>query len=308
MDNNHILPKAGVFGGFKKKDVLSYIFELNETTQETQQRLAEQIEELMHSREEMHKESEEMQQQIVRLQTNLDDATVRADEEAKKNEYANELIEKLRVEIAKQEKIVQEKSTELSRQAALNAELVEKNRVFEDKRAQVELAASQIAGLLGQAKDDAGKVVSRAHDEAAGITRDAQVKADSLAKNAKAAVDAKIQEATNKIEDAYKKFGNFRTELETLQKNIKEASDCIGDKMAQISTVVSAVGEHVPQDINLAKLPTLAYKVEEDTPTATSSAIATSITTEASNFTKDILNRYGVRKDDSGFFRLAADK
>lgn len=307
MENNPALLKSSVFGGFKKKDVLSYIFELNEATQDEKQKLAEQIEELAHSRESLSESVSEMERQITELKASLNDVTGRFQEEIEKNARYAELVEELKSQASKHESIVSHQNAEIARQTELNAKLSEKNRAYEEKRNQVELAASQIAGLLGQAQNDAASVVSRA-----------KLEAEDIIKNAKASIEAHVDEANKSVDDAYKKFYGFKAELDTLHVTITGAASAMTEKMQSLQDTVSDIGKLVPEKLSAETLPTLQYEKDDDPKTAeakdsdsaafTAAAISPSVEAEAANMTTDILRRYGVRKDDSGFFRLASDK
>lgn len=307
MANDPALLKSSVFGGFKKKDVLSYIFELNESTQEEKQKLAEQMEELLQSRESLSLKVTEMEQQVAALQISLDEVSERLEDEMTRNEQSSQLIEKLKAEVSKHESTVSQQNSEITRLTELSAKLTEKNRAHEEKRHQVELAASQIADLLGQARDDAASVVDRA-----------KLEAENIVNNAKTSIEAHVEEANNSIDAAYSKFGTFKLEIEALHKTFLDASAAMADKAQSLRDAVTKVEKLAPEKLSADNLPTLQYK-EEDPPEvaeaknvdpATSAAISPAVKDEAAaaDMTNDILRRYGVRKDESGFFRLASDK
>lgn len=304
MENNPVLLKSSMFGGFKKKDVLSYIFELNETTQEEKQRLAEQLEELVQSRDGLAARALDMEQKLTSLQSSLDETLARLDEANEKNVRSLELIERLKAEAVKNADTISQQNTEIARQTELNAQVSEKNRAYEEKRHQVELAASQIAELLGQAQDDAAKAVERA-----------KLEADEIVENAKASLEVHIEEANKSVDGAYKKFSEFKSRIENKYTAVLEATSSINEEMSALKDSIEDIERLVPKKLSAEDLPTLQYKneddsseSEEDNPALTAAAISTSIEEEASSMAKDILRRYGVRKDDSGFFRLASDQ
>lgn len=306
MENNPALLKSSMFGGFKKKDVLSYIFELNEATQDEKQKLAEQIEELAQSRESLSESVSEMERQIAELKASLGDVTARLQEEIGKNAQYAELIDELKAETSKYENTVSQQNAEIARQTGLNSKLAEKNRGYEEKRNQVELAASQIADLLGQAQNDAVGVVDRA-----------KLEAENIIKNARASIEAHVDEANKSVDGAYKKFNGFKAELETLHTTITGAAAAMTEKMQSLKETVFDIEKLVPEKLSTEALPTLQYEKDDEHNAAesddanaavTAAAISPSVEAEAATMTKDILRRYGVRKDDSGFFRLASDK
>lgn len=309
MDNNPVFLKSSMFGGFKKKEVLSYIFELNESTQEAQQKFAEQVEELGRSRDELLKSSEEAEARLNKVQAELDEARLRLeDEEAKNSEYIDD-IERLNAELEKHDADMAEKDGEIARFAAINAELADKNRRHEEKRSQVELAASQIAGILGKAREDADRVVDEAREEAARIILDAQNKADALAAQSKTLAERRIEVANQHTEAIYNQFGDFCAELQQLSKTIKDAASEMIEKAGSLDNASSRVVEAVPEKLPPPEI-ALEYELEEDSAEqpADEDSSPGRVDEDVSGFTGEILGRYGVRKDDSGFFRLAIEK
>lgn len=307
MENNPALLKSSMFGGFKKKDVLSYIFELNEATQDEKQKLADQIEELAQSRESLAASASEMEQKIAGLRSSLDDVDARLKQEMRKNAEYEELIEKLKAELKRHESTISKQNAELAGQTELNSRLAEKNRGYEEKRRQVELAASQIAGLLNQAKADADSIVDRARLEAENIVWDA-----------KASVETHVAEANKTVDEAYKKFGDFRAEFEALNEKVAGAATSMTGKMQSLRDAISDIEKLVPEKLSAEALPALKYSKDSDAksesqketnPVAVTAAAisSSSLEEEADSMTASILRRYGVRKDESGFFRLASE-
>jgi chromosome segregation ATPase len=166
MENNPGNLKSSMFGGFKKKDVLSYIFELNESTQEAQQKFAEQFEEISRSRDDLRRAASEMEGRLAGLQAELDEAARSLNLEQAKRQEAEAMMEKLRYDIQKRERELIEKENELSAANAKLLKLQDDRSELEKEREQLELAASQIAGLLSEARADADRMVDNAKAEA----------------------------------------------------------------------------------------------------------------------------------------------
>lgn len=309
MDNNPILLKSSMFGGFNKKEVLSYIFELNESTQEAQQRFAEQIEELSRSRDELLQSSGEFETRLKEVQAELDEALLKLEAETDRNAAAAETIERLNAELKKHDGNLEEKDGEVARFAAMNTELADKNRRLEEKRSQVELAASQIAGILGKAREDADKVVDEAREEAARIILDAQNRADALDARSKALAKEHIEEANRQAEAVYKQFGNFCAELGKLRETIITAASEMSEKAGELGGMAAEVMEAVPESLPTPET-VLDYEFETEPKEqpAPDDAPARTEEEEVSGLAGEILGRYGVRKDDSGFFRLAIER
>lgn len=305
MDSNPVSLKSSMFGGFKKREVLSYIFELNESTQESQQKFAEQIEELSNSREALARSVGELEARLAAMQADLDNATSKLDAETAKYAEAEGIIEKLNAEAAKHRQDISEKDDEIRRFASMNSELAEKNRQHEEKRAQVELAASQIAKLLNEAEDDAVRIVEEANGKVAQILDEAKLQADGVVAAAKESASAHIFEANKAVNDIYSKFKGFCGELGGMHKTIADATFDINSKMETLKDMAVKVGEALPEGLELNDADLLSYDVEDD---AGSGGPVKDRSSGVGGFAKEILGRYGVRKDDSGFFRLAAER
>lgn len=306
METNPSMLKSSMFGGFKKKEVLSYIFELNESTQEAQQKFAEQIEELDRSRQDLIENVAELEARLASVQASLDDTSARLGRESARNAEISELLERLKAEAVKRDKDISEKESELLRITSKYSELQNKNRQLEEKREQVELAAAQIAGLLKEAQADADKVVEDARQQASVITDEAKKQANSITDAAKASAASYIDNANSTITGVYKQFGSFRKELGSLGKTIADACAEITSRVDVLSEATANVKDSVPETLELNESFLLSYETVEEAAKPAESVPAKPVETSA--FAKEVLGRYGVRKDDSGFFRLAAEK
>jgi chromosome segregation ATPase len=293
MDNNPGNLKSSMFGGFKKKDVLSYIFELNESTQEAQQKFAEQFEEISRSRDDLRRAVSEYESRAAGLQAEMEEASRSLNLEQAKRQEAEAMMEKLRYDIQKRERELTERENELTAANAKLLKLQDDRGQLEKEREQLELAASQIAGLLSEARADADRMVDNAKAEAKKIIEAARRGAEDIPAAAKAAAQKYIDEANATVGKAYDKFAAFT-------QGIARA----GEALASVETAAASVKASLPEKLELdiehleresaSRQPEPAYVEEADK--------------KARDYTKEVLGRYGVRKDDSGFFRLAAER
>ncbi len=293
MENNPGNLKSSMFGGFKKKDVLSYIFEINESSQEAQQKFTEQLDEVSRSRDELRYTVTELESRLHGLQAEMDEAARSLNLEQAKRLEAEEMLEKLRHDAQKLEIASKEKEGELNEATAQLLELRSKKRELQEEREQVELAASQIAGLLSEARADADRMVDDARAESGSIIEAANSVADEIKEAARAAAAKYIDEANSGAVGLLGKFSAFEEELERLK-------ECL----AEIDSVALLAKERIPEKL----VHEFAAKDPENAENGTGSKQDEAAEQKANNFTREVLNRYGVRKDDSGFFRLAAER
>ncbi len=143
MESNPGNLKSSMFGGFKKKDVLSYIFEINESSQEAQQKFAEQLDEVTRSRDEMRYAVSELEARLRGMQAEMDEALRNLNLEQAKRLEAEEMLEKLKYDVQKREIAFKEKENALNETSAQLLEFKSKRQELQDEREQVELAASE---------------------------------------------------------------------------------------------------------------------------------------------------------------------
>lgn len=293
MENNPGNLKSSVFGGFKKKDVLSYIFELNESTQEAQQKFAEQFEEISRSRDNLRFTVSELETRLAGLQSDMDTAARSLNLEQAKRQESEVMLEKLRYDLQKRDRELAEKNDELTAASANLLKLQDDRKELEQEREQLELAASQIAGLLSEARADADRMVDDAKAEAKNIIEAARRGAGEIPSAAKAAAQKYVDDANAEVNKAYDKFNAFAERVLQAQ----EAFDAL-------KSAAEAVKSHLPEKLEI-DVETLT---RENAEPQLDPAHVEEANQKARDYTKEVLSRYGVRKDDSGFFRLAAER
>ena len=294
MENNPGNLKSSVFGGFKKKDVLSYIFELNESTQEAQQKFAEQFEEISRSRDDLRYAVSELESRLASLQAEADEASRSLNLEQAKRQEAEVMLEKLRHDHQKRELEFAEKENELAAASIKLAKLSEERGELENEREQLELAASQIAGLLSEARADADRMVDNAKTEAKNIIEAARKGAEDIPAAARDAARKYIDDANATANAAYEKF-------EAFTQGIALAKEALAALEAAAATAKAEVPEKLELDLESLNRENPAAQDPEP-------AHVEEANKKARDYTKEVLGRYGVRKDDSGFFRLAAER
>ncbi|MDR2909434.1 MAG: hypothetical protein LBU86_06095, partial [Oscillospiraceae bacterium] len=148
MDNLNKL-KPALFGRYyDKQSVLNYIFELNNNAKAVQERLSAQFDDLGAAREKLTEAIRELEQKLSDSEKARGSLGEELKGERVKNGEMSKMLEALNSEIERQNKIIAQKTSELSRVDEIRAELDEKraelagkNKIIEEKMAQAAEAA-----------------------------------------------------------------------------------------------------------------------------------------------------------------------
>ena len=287
--------KPALLGGFKRKAVLSYIFELNEATHDEKKKLSQQVEDLTKSRDVLSENLKEMGQQLSDAQNELQAAKSQLSEQrnqmSKQDGESGAQIKSLKAEIDRLNHAIAQKDGDISRHISINEdlekqnrELSKKNQTFSEKRAQLEQATSQITDLMNRAKGEAVKIVEQAKTSAAKITAGASRNADDIIENAKMSAKKQIDETHRQMEDSYRQFDVFQSELNGLKQTVADTVSTLTEKMDSLHHAASSTR---------AKAPDKAFSVEAP---------------EKREAPGGDFQQVEIQKDDSGFFRLAAEE
>lgn len=295
--DSQIFLKPAVFGGFEKKAVLSYIFELNESTQDAQQKLSAQMEDLTKSRDAVSEELKSAELRFTDAQSELQEAKEQLSENAVKIAEADSRIQGLQDEIESLNDVITKKNADIARYMSVNGDLEKENKElskkmqsFSEKRSQFEQAATQLNEMMGRAKGDATKIVEQAKATAAKITSGANIQAENILESAKQNAQKQILDASGRIDGIYKQFDGFCAELASLKQTISGAASAMNER---IDTLHKAASK--------AKVITIEKAFSQEShggPEKNTRSFANDGSSSATS---------GVRKDDSGFFRLAAE-
>ena len=259
MDNKSIF-KSTMFGGFERQSVLNYIYETFNSTQEAQEKLTAQIEEMSATRERLEESVKDLENRLAEN----DAARTSMSEELRgvkvKNTELSAMLEDLNDEIDKQRQIVKEKDEQISRLTKANSELEKKNAELEvqatelmQSQGDIEKSKSQIGELvikshleaeriLEQANARASEVVAEAEEvvaksqrEAEKIVQQAGGRAKEVIAEAQAEAEQIIQAANRSTVEVAAHLQGFRDEISSLQDVMEEAFGAMRDKFAAIS-------------------------------------------------------------------------
>ena len=258
MDNKSIF-KSTMFGGFERQSVLNYIYETFNSTQEAQEKLTAQIEEMSATRERLEESVKDLENRLAEN----DAARTSMSEELRsvkvKNTELTAMLEDLNDEIDRQRQIVKEKDEQISRLTRTNSELEKKNAELETQAAElmqgqgdIEKSKSQIGELVikshleaerileqanaraSEVTAEAEEIVAKSHLEAEKIVQQAGGRAKEIIAEAQAEAEQIIQAANRSTVEVAAHLQDFRNEISSLQDVMEEAFGAMRDKFAAI--------------------------------------------------------------------------
>lgn len=312
--DNQVRLKNSAFGGYQKKSVHSYIFELNESAQEMKQKLSDHIDELTRERDMAVSECRSMEEKLVSAQQSLGMINESLAGEARKNEGASAMMEKLNAEIARQQESLAQKNAEIAQMSSRSADTEKLTRELDTKRRELELVAAQLNTMMNKARGDADAVINEARGQANDILREAHAKAESMLSDARgeserirayALTQADeirgeaqrcAQAAANTAAADYRQLESVYAEVSAAKRALSDAATAINTKMAELDRVVSPKAQESASDHG------------ERSNVSNFSVEAPREPTREASLADHILSQYGIRKDESGFFRLTSDK
>lgn len=271
MENQTTILKTVAFGGFEKKAVIHYIYELGENAKAAQDKLSAELEELRAARDRLGAALGETEEKLRLLQR---ESSAQLQSERARGAELTGLVDSLGAEIARQEKIVSDRDLEIARYIAQNRQLEEKNAELEKDRAEVERATAQVGRLILNAQTDAERIVAEARLRADEITRQAQREAEELrskaGQEALARRELAEREAGELIERARRSAGCVDTQLDALRGELdrmrrvaNDAAESMNQKLGELAASINTAQEGLLGTLAEGKAPQLVYSTEE---------------------------------------------
>ena len=226
--------KSAVFGGFERQSVLNYIYETVSSTQEAQERLNAQIEDMAANREKLEQSVKDLEGRLVeneKTRTNLGEELHSA---RQKNTELNSMLATLNHEIDRQKGIVKEKDEALRRVNQTRDELEQKNAQLEQQTAQLVKGQDE----LERSKLKIGELLLKGHMEAGKVLSDATAKAQEVIAEANVRA-GQIEEVAGKASSELgEQLGRFRDEISTLEQRMEEAFASMREKFTSIGEAI----------------------------------------------------------------------
>lgn len=267
--DKQVVFKTNAFGGFDKKAVLDYVYELNQRAEEAQAQLEERIQTIAQEKEDLERQLREAQAEVQTIKRSQDSVQAELSGERMRISELNELIANLNDEIEQQKTYAQEKENEVTEFARLNVEYTEKNKQLEKSRIEVDQASAQIGKLLIEAHADAENILREAHSNASAVVAQAKSKAEEILSDAgvqarrsiedaevqsrrsieeaEGQARAKIDAAQRAVDAAYEKFSVFRAEVSSLQRVMLNTLEDIHFKAGAINEAINSAQDTIHQ-------------------------------------------------------------
>lgn len=237
--DDKVVFKTAAVGGFEKKAVLDYIYQMNEEAEFAQLHLKERIEELEESQHSLEESLGLANNRVRTLERDYNN--IAAELEAARNAgppapavnpASEELIVRLNEEIERQKALLTEKDQELQQHVAQYHDLVERTRDLESRREEVEKASYQLGKVMLDARADAETISANAKEQAKDLLARTQEEADAQRaaahQEAEETVAAAKAEAEKLVADAQAEAGRLTSEAEESKNQI------LADTQAQV--------------------------------------------------------------------------
>lgn len=209
---NKVLLKTSFFGGFNKKEVLSYIDNLREQNRVMGQELETHINEVSTARSELTEQVSSFESKISEMERQLD-------ERSSKIKELTGMIDSLKDEIGDERKKNVEQKMELQKQCDTNKLLEARAKQFEFKAKRYDDVSAQIGDIMLEAKQNAREAIERAENEAQEIKGDAVI-------------------TTRRITAEMK---NMRADLVEVRRQIEQMLGGLNSKLDEIDSMIAKI-------------------------------------------------------------------
>ena len=238
--------KSAVIGGFERQSVLNYIQEIANNTQEAQDRLKAQIEEVSAARGKLEQSLKELENRLSDSEKNRGLLGADLHNAKTKNNELSSMSEMLNKEVDRQKAIIREKDEQLRlKDKAMvdleweSSKLQQQNTELQKERDEIEKtryslgelminARLESENIIEQAKNKAQEIIDQAVNEAAQTVEQAMVKSQ------------RIEEAANRSsQKVSEQVVIFRREMGLLEEKMEIAMSSMKEKFTEINEAVS---------------------------------------------------------------------
>ncbi|HWP51790.1 MAG TPA: hypothetical protein VN626_08855 [Clostridia bacterium] len=224
-----VLLRTSFFGGFEKKEVLTYIDKLRKQNRTMAQDLATHINEVSTARNQFSEQVSSFEAKITEMEHQLEERGGRIRE-------LTGMVESLRGEVGQQKLRQIEREKDLQQQKDQNRQLVVQLQNYEYKAKRYEDVSAQL-----------GEIILEANQRAADTVAQAQVQAEQIKKNAVTA----SQKITTEISVMRGELSTVRVQLEELMKTFATRLDEI-DRML-LEVVPAGTDDNIAEVAQAAK-------------------------------------------------------
>ncbi len=207
-----VLLRTSFFGGFEKKEVLTYIDKLREQNRTMAQELAEHISEVSTARSQLSEQVSSFELKIAEMERQLDERGGRIRE-------LTGVVESLRNEVSQQKLRQIEREKDLQQQRDQNRQLMVQLQNYEYKAKRYEDVSARIGDIILEANQRATDTVAQAQEQAE------QIKNNAVTASRK--ITAEMSLMRNEI-------STVRVQLEDLMKNFNARLDEIDGMLLEV--------------------------------------------------------------------------
>jgi hypothetical protein len=267
MDKQEMVFKTATFGGFDKTSVMNFIFKLNEETEEAQNKLKAQIEDLQGAKAQLEQELADVSARAQRLQSAADSTQAslsgekeRSNQLAAMNDDLQARLEQSQNQLSRQKAALQEAqqtNVDLTQELQATQQSLSKYQTqektvtdqLEAMRTQMDRHSAQIGkvlikarseaeAILEQAGKDGEEKIQQAEQAAQSILQDAAAAAERREADARATAAETAERTQRTITQARVDFAAFQDEVRVMCAQIVQTAS---DMMVQAGQVEAAV-------------------------------------------------------------------
>ncbi|MFV0498210.1 MAG: hypothetical protein ACK5L0_08630 [Candidatus Fimivivens sp.] len=227
--NEKVLLRTSFFGGFEKKEVLTYIDKLREQNRTMAQELTDHISEVSTARTQFSEQVSSFESKITEMEHQLE-------ERGSKIRELTGTVDSLRNEVSQQKLRQIEREKDLQQQKDQNRQLVVQLQNYEYKAKRYEDVSTQLGEIILEANQRAADTVEQAQEQAAHIKQNAIT--------ASRKITAEVSLMRNEI-------SNVRVQLEDLMSNFTTRLDEVDQMLIDI--VPSGADDAIDEGAQAAK-------------------------------------------------------
>ena len=238
--------KSTMFGGFERQSVLNYIYETVSSSQEAQERLTAQIEEMSANREQLEEAVRELELRLAESENNRSALGEELHLVRAKNSEFSGMLEKLSAEIERQKVVVQEKDEQIKIISQAKANLERENADLHMQASQLqsgrdglEQTKLRIGELVIKSHMDAEGIMSKTNIQAQQVLEQANFKAKRMLEQAEARVRLAEEEAAKSARDFYGQIGRFRSDMSGLEGKLEQVVVSMREAFDAMNAVIN---------------------------------------------------------------------
>jgi len=224
-DNRQAIIRTSFFGGFDKKEVLSYIDRLREENAAAQADLDRRLEEVTAARNDLGEQVAGFERKLVEMGGELDERSGRIKE-------LNDEIYRLQSELKTSQKNADDTGRALVLQKEQNRILMERGRETEARAKRYDDVSAQLGDIILTARCSANELIDAAQGEADRIKTDAE-KASERVMNELLSLRGELTRMREQMADMVEGFSNRITAIEDILDEIASVQEACAEEPVQ---------------------------------------------------------------------------